>query len=136
MSILGLGTDVVDVAAFAAQLADPASTFVDGTFTAQEQRDAAGPTERARVWSLAGRFAAKEAFLKAWSASRFEQPPALTSVDYREMEVRRDAYGRPRLALHGRVAASVAELGPSRTHLSISHDGPVAVATVLLEATA
>ncbi len=133
MSILGLGTDVVDVEAFRAQLGDSASTFVDGTFTEREQREASGPTDRARVWSLAGRYAAKEAFLKAWSAARYGEPPALTSVDYREMEVQRDAFGRPRLALSGRVADAVAGLGPARTHLSISHDGPVAVATVLLE---
>jgi holo-[acyl-carrier protein] synthase len=120
-----LGVDLVDVPAFAEQLDDIASGFVDGTFTAQEQRTAKGDPRR-----LAARFAAKEAFVKAWSGSRFGQPPLLAEIDLREIEVVDDGFGRPGLRLHGKLAAAV---GPVATHLSLSHDGAAAIAFVMLE---
>ncbi|MBJ7329833.1 MAG: holo-ACP synthase [Solirubrobacteraceae bacterium] len=140
MSVLGLGLDVVDVERFAEQLADPASGFVDGTFTAGEQADASfGSGDR--TLRLAGRFAAKEAFIKAWSAARFGRPPALPSVDLRSIELRSDGHGRPAIALHGEVAEEISSLaiqlelrGEIVTHVSLSHDGGVAAAVVVLSA--
>jgi holo-[acyl-carrier protein] synthase len=130
--ILGVGLDVVDVAGFAEQLADPASAFVERTFRPAEQRRSREHPDRAR--HLAGRFAAKEAFLKAWSSSRRGQPPALTpaDLDLRDIEVVDDGFGRPSIRLHGAVRRAV---DPAMTgfHLSISHDGPVAAAVVVLE---
>jgi holo-[acyl-carrier protein] synthase len=120
-----IGVDLVDVPGFAEQLADTASGFLDGTFTRLEQRTAQGDTRR-----LAARFAAKEAFIKAWSGSRRGQPPLLAAVDMREIEVVDDGYGRPGLRLHGAVASAV---GPVVTHLSLSHDGPSAIAVVILD---
>jgi holo-[acyl-carrier protein] synthase len=136
MTILGIGMDIVAMEAFEAQLSDAASVFVAQTFTAQERADAAKGTARAEAWSLAARFAAKEAFIKAWGGARYGAPPSLTRVDYRDMEVARDAFGRPQLVLHGEVARAVAPLGGLRIHLSLSHDGPVAAAYVILEANA
>ena len=126
MTVRGLGLDLVDVEGFAQQLADPASGFVDGTFTAAEQHDAAPD----RIRGLAARFAAKEAFIKAWSSSRHGRPPALRRVDLREVEVRRDAYGRPSVSLHGEVAAAVGD--DLAVRVSLSHDGGVATAVVML----
>jgi holo-[acyl-carrier protein] synthase len=122
---IGIGVDLVDVRAFSEQLADRASGFVDGTFTAGEQRAAKGDARR-----LAARFAAKEAFVKAWSGSRRGQPPALAALDLREIEVVDDGYGRPGLQLHGDVEAAV---GAAHAQLSLSHDGPAAIAFVILE---
>jgi holo-[acyl-carrier protein] synthase len=120
-----LGVDLVDVPAFAEQLSDTASGFVAHTFTAREQRTAKGDARR-----LAARFAAKEAFVKAWSGSRFGQPPLLGEIDLREIEVVDDGYGRPGIRLHGALADAV---GPVATHLSLSHDGAAAIAFVMLE---
>lgn len=130
MTILGFGLDVVDVEAFAQQLADPASGFVDGTFTAAEQADAAADP----AGGLAVRFAAKEAFVKAWSVARFGRPPAAASVDLREIEVHRDGWGRPALQVRGAVAAAVADMhdAPVVVHVSLSRDGAVAAAAVTL----
>ena len=97
-----IGVDLVDVPGFADQLADRASGFVEGTFTPLEQRTAQGDASR-----LAARFAAKEAFIKAWSGSRRGLPPLLAAVDLREIEVVDDGYGRPGLRLHGAVKAAV-----------------------------
>ncbi|WP_320670854.1 holo-ACP synthase AcpS [Patulibacter defluvii] len=137
MTVVGLGLDVVDVAGFRAQLDLPGSGFVAATFTAAEQRAAAtGAGETAL--RLAARFAAKEAFVKAWSAARRGRPPALAAVDLRQIEVVDDGFGRPALRFHGAVAAALTALatehgGPPVAHLSLSHDGPVAAATVVLD---
>lgn len=137
MPILAVGLDVVDVAAFAEQLADPASGFLTGTFRPAERRR--GDQHR-RVLHLAGRFAAKEAFVKAWSSARRGRPPALDpgDLDLRDIEVVDDGFGRPAIRLHGAVRRAVAELTTTTTtsaiHLSISHDGGVAAAVVVLEA--
>lgn len=136
MTILGIGIDLVAMEGFEAQLADTASVFVAETFTDQERADAARGTPRAEAWSLAARFAAKEAFIKAWGSARHGSPPSLTRLDYRDMEVARDAYGRPKLVLHGEVKQAIASLGELRIHLSLSHDGPVAAAYVILESNA
>ncbi len=140
MTTLAIGLDIVTTTTFADQLADRASAFVDATFTAGEQRAARAP-EAIRVQRLAARYAAKEAFLKAWSGARAGRAPALATVDLREIEVVDDGHGRPALRLHGAVAASVERLAaelevaaPLRTHLSLSHDPPVAAAVVLLSA--
>jgi phosphopantetheine--protein transferase-like protein len=140
LTTLAVGLDIVTTTTFADQLADSASAFVDATFTAREQRDARAP-EAIRVQRLAARYAAKEAFVKAWSGARAGRPPQLDAIDLREIEVVDDGHGRPALRLHGAVATSLErlaeELGlvaPLRTHLSLSHDPPTAAAVVLLSA--
>jgi phosphopantetheine--protein transferase-like protein len=140
VTTLAVGLDIVTTTSFAEQLADAASGFVDATFTAREQRDARG-TEALRVQRLAARYAAKEAFVKAWSAARAGYPPQLASVDLREIELVGDGHGRPALQLHGAVAAALhelaAELGvqpPLKAHVSLSHDPPTAAAVVVLSA--
>jgi holo-[acyl-carrier protein] synthase len=75
--------------------------------------------------SLAARFAAKEAVGKALGC-----PPGLA---HREAEVVRGEHGRPLLRVSGRVAEVARELGVERWHISLSHDGGVAVAYVIAE---
>ena len=77
--------------------------------------------------ALAARYAAKEALIKAWSATRFGLPPALATVDLREIEVVCDAWHRPALRLHGAMRDAV---GALRATVSLSHDGPTAIAVV------
>lgn len=129
--IAGVGVDLVDLAAFRRQLDDPASTFLEAVFTVGERRYAATRPSRDPARHLAARYAAKEAFLKAWSAGNRGARPAEKAVDYREIEVVCDDWGRPGLRLHGRVARA---LGPGlRTWLSLTHDGGYAAAYVVLE---
>jgi holo-[acyl-carrier protein] synthase len=120
--IVGVGIDVVPVARFAAALArTPALS--QRLFTAAEQTSDSGGARSAE--SLAARFAAKEALAKALGA-----PGGLCWTD---AEVRTDAYGRPYLTVTGTVAARAAELGVTRWHISLSHDGGIAAATVIAE---
>lgn len=77
--------------------------------------------------SLAARFAAKEACMKAlgtgWGSG----------VSFREITVE-GAFGEPpRLVLSGKAAERLRVLGASRVHLSLTHDGGMAGAFVILE---
>ena len=114
--IVGIGTDVVEIARIQQSLARTPSVR-ERLFTTAES---ALPDE-----SLAARFAAKEALAKALGAPG--------DLSWQDAEVVTDGAGRPRLELRGAVAARAAELGVARTHLSLSHDGGVAVAFVVLE---
>lgn len=74
---------------------------------------------------LAGLFAAKEAALKALGVGM--------RVAFSDMEVGHDPAGRPLLRLRGKAAVVAADLGAERLHLSISHSGGFAMATVIAE---
>ncbi|MCK6509578.1 holo-ACP synthase [Myxococcota bacterium] len=131
--VLGVGFDVVSVAAFSLQLQDPASCFVEEVFTLAERRIARSRAGQQPARHFAARFAAKEALIKAWSSALFGQPPPLPHLSLREIEVIHDAYSRPALRFHGQVSDAIQALFPYTTHLSLSHDGDTAAAIVLIE---
>lgn len=133
VTVLGVGIDLVGLEPFAVQLSAAGSAFTELTFTPGEQRAAArGPAGVAA--HLAGRFAAKEAFIKAFSGARTGRSPALGRTDWREVEVVSDGWGRPTLVLHGAVAHAVGEaLGRVRIHVSLTHEEHAAAAVVVIE---
>ena len=133
--IRAVGVDLVHLPGFRDQLADPASAFARATFTEAERAAAAARPSGDPARHLAARFAAKEAFLKAWDGTHWGREPALPRADLAEIEVVSDAWGRPALQLHGAVAEAFRRLGPTRAHVSLSHDGDHAPALVILEAT-
>ena len=77
------------------------------------------------VESLAARFAAKEAFVKALRA------PA--GMPWQDIEVVNDPQGAPVFQLYGAALDRAKELGITTAHLSISHDTSVATAFVVAE---
>lgn len=120
--IVGVGIDVVPVERFAEALQRTPS-LAARLFTASEQLTDAGGRRTAE--SLAARFAAKEALAKALGA-----PGGMLWTD---AEVITDEYGRPHLSVTGTVAARAKELGVTHWHVSLSHDGGIASATVIAE---
>ena len=104
---MSLGIDVVEVDRFRALLAR-SPRFAERFFTEEERAHCDGSPVR-----LAGTFAAKEAVMKA---AGLTPAPAWA----RRIHVGRDAAGRPAARVGGRTIA-----------VSISHDGPVAVAVAL-----
>lgn len=146
MRVLGMGTDVVDIPTFSSQLGLPGSRLGE-VFTSRERRRAdrratesgaevtADPTRAAQ--HLAAVWAVKEAFIKAWSGALYGQAPPLSrdGLDFSEIEVRHDRWGRPGIDVRGRVAEALSSsvTGPVRLLASASHDGEVACAVVILE---
>lgn len=137
--VLGVGLDLVDIGSFADQLGVTGSSMATESFTHAElaEADQVGrdrPADLlARPRRLAGRFAAKEAFLKAWSAARLGRAPALADLRWLDIEVLNDPWGRPFLRPSGATGAAVLDsLGAVEVHLSITHDGPMAAAVVVL----
>ncbi len=124
--IRGLGTDVVEIGRIGRLLdGSPgrAARFLARCFTPAER--AYCEARRDRASGYAARFAAKEAAVKALGA-----PPGL---GWHDLEVTRAAAGPPQLRLAGAAAAAADRLGVARAHLALSHDGGLAVATVVLE---
>lgn len=114
--IVGLGTDVVDVARLGRAL-ERTPALAMRVFT-EAERDLP-------LASLAVRFAAKEAVAKALGS-----PPGL---GFLQAEVVTREHGRPTLRVTGEAARLAASMGVTRWHVSLSHDGGVAVATVIAE---
>jgi holo-[acyl-carrier protein] synthase len=129
---VGVGIDVVGITAFAEQLDEPGTRFAQA-FTPGERR-AARSGSGSEVESLAARWAAKEAVIKAWSSTCFGHPEVIDPehVDLREIEVRTDAWGRPAIRLHGEIERSMAEYV---VLVSLTHDSAadVAAAFVVLQ---
>ncbi len=120
MAIVGIGVDVVDLARFT-NLVERTPQIVDRLFTKAEQVSAEG--HQLSVMSLAGRFAVKEAVAKALGA------PA--GMAWHDCEVSNG--GAPTISIRGTVADAAANLLITNWHVSISHDGPVAIAYVIAE---
>lgn len=145
--VLGVGLDLVHVPGVVEQLAVPGTVFAERAFTARERREARRRAETSRSHEaehLAARWAAKEAFVKAWSTAVNALtgrvcPPVLRieEVDWRGIEVVNDRWGRPSLRLGDAVADAVeASLGegadrPGRWPVSLTHDSGWAAAVVL-----
>jgi holo-[acyl-carrier protein] synthase len=126
VSVIGVGVDLVHVPSFASQLSLPGSRF-DRVFTASERAYAMSRSDDPR--HLAARWAAKEAVVKAWSASLYGTPPPHGDEVLAQIETVNDVYGRPRILLHGAPAAALSECS---LEVSLSHDGDYAIAFVVL----
>ena len=115
--IVGIGVDLCDVARFEESLRRTPE-LAERLFT---------PAERDRpAASLAARFAAKEALAKALGA------PA--GLGWHDAEVVNDEDGRPRFVVRGTVAEAMGLAGGTEVHLSLTHDGGLAAAYVVVEA--
>ena len=100
--------------------------FAERVFTPAE-RDYCDAKGAAAAQSYSGRFAAKEAFLKAiktgWRGK----------ITWHDIEVINDADGVPTLNVSGEAHKILRDRGAEHVHLSISHTAEHAVAQVILE---
>lgn len=117
--IVGIGVDLVDIPRFERSL-ERTPRLLERLFS---------PAERGlRPHSLAARYAAKEALIKALGGS--------DGVHWTDIEVASEPSGKPVFALSGSTAAVVAARGISALHLSLSHDAGLATAYVIAESAA
>ncbi len=122
--IFGIGTDIVAIARFQRFIDGGNRAILERLFTEEERSRCGGRKDGASC--LAGRFAAKEAFLKALGTGLRD------GISWLDMEVTNDTLGKPLLKLSGQ-AARLMEVNLLGSHLSISHDGGSAIAMVVLE---
>jgi holo-[acyl-carrier protein] synthase len=119
--IVGIGVDLVDLARFQRAL-ERTPALKDRLFAQSEQVEGDQPLP---LRSLAGRFAAKEALIKALGDS--------TGVEWHDMRVVKDALGNPSLELQDSTRRIAEARGITALHLSMTHDAGVAIAYVIAE---
>lgn len=117
--IVGIGVDLVDIPRFERSI-ERTPRLLDRLFS---------PAERGlRPHSLAARYAAKEALIKALGGS--------DGVHWTDIEVASEPSGKPVFTLSGSTASVVADRGITALHLSLSHDAGLATAYVIAESAA
>lgn len=121
MTVVGVGTDLVEVERFRKAITRTAS-LADRLFSDDERAYADGQHDPAK--SLAARFAAKEALMKALRVG-------LGDVDFRDIEVVRQEGGAPVLAVRGRAEQLANARGVTDWLVSLSHTDSVAMAVVV-----
>ena len=124
--ILGHGIDLCGVPRIRRMLADHGDRFLDRTFTKAEvayaRRRKKGFEE-----TLAGRFAAKEAVMKALGTGWRE------GVKFKGIEILKRPSGKPYVVLHGTTAEKARALGVTAWHVTITHTEDLAIASAIAE---
>lgn len=122
--IHGIGTDIVAVSRLRSMWERHGERALERLLAPREREDFARAADKGRF--LAKRFAAKEAFAKAFGTG--VRPPVLLPA----IAVTHDELGKPAFAFDGPLAAATGHL---TAHLSISDEADYAVAYVILERT-
>jgi holo-[acyl-carrier protein] synthase len=127
MPIVGHGVDLVEVERIRSALDRHGERFANRIYTQGEQSQAGtGPL---RVQFLAGRFAAKEAVMKALGTGWAR------GVSWTDIDVKRLPSGKPEVTLRGKCKEIADGLGIARLDLSITHtDGHAAASVVATSA--
>ena len=112
----GIGIDVVDIKRFQESL-ERTPNLESKLFTESERGKS--------IQSMAARFAAKEAVIKALGGE--------PGIEWHGIEVGKESSGKPVIWLHGSTAKVALQAGVRKLHVSISHDGDSAVAFVVAE---
>jgi len=123
--IVGTGVDITEVARIKAAMERFGERFLSRVFTPEEVRYCLGKPNAEE--SLAARFAAKEAGMKAIGTGLRH------GVTWHDLEVVRLPGQRPVLKFSGKAAELATRLGCRRVHLSLSHTADHAIAYVILE---
>ena len=123
MNILGIGLDATDIPRVAELLARYGDRFLQRVFTPAEI--AYCTKRRNPAPHLAGRFAAKEAAMKALGTGQSQ------GVVWKDIEVIRGG-GPPRLQLHGGALRRATSMRVRSAHVTITHSEALALAQVML----
>jgi holo-[acyl-carrier protein] synthase len=121
VTIIGVGTDLVEVDRFRLAMKRRAK-LPERLFSDAEREYAFAQLDPAK--SLAARFGAKEAVMKAMGVG-------LWKFKLRDVEVVRQKGGAPKVLLHGRAAEMAEERGVQGWHLSLTHTDTIAMAVAI-----
>jgi holo-[acyl-carrier protein] synthase len=127
VTVVGVGIDLVDLERIRNLLASKGEYAMARFFSDREREYLASRADA--TGHAAARIAAKEAVYKAMQAL-----PGARGVGWREIEVSRDAEGRPAIELHGLAARVSDERGGLRIQISLTHSATSAGAIAIVEA--
>jgi holo-[acyl-carrier protein] synthase len=122
--IIGIGTDLIEIARIEHSITRFGDRFLDRIFTPSEILYCKSKKNFAE--SFAARFAAKEAAAKALGTGISH------GVTWLEIEVVREPSGRPSLAFSGRAGRRAEQLGVVHSSLSLTHTREIAMAVAIL----
>ncbi len=122
--VLGLGIDIVEVARIEKALT-PGDALAKRVFTETEL--AYCMQRKNRYQHFAGRFAAKEAALKALGTGWQD------GIRWQDVEIVAGEKGKPMLNLYGRAREAFEAAGARRACVTITHATEYAVAAVVIE---
>ncbi|MFT5422416.1 MAG: holo-[acyl-carrier protein] synthase [Phycisphaerales bacterium] len=125
-SIIGHGVDLTEVSRIEGLVSDQGQRFLDRCFTPGEQAYADKSVKR-RFEHLAARFAAKEAAMKALGTGW------ANGVGWTDFAISNGPEGAPSLCVQGRAREIAASRGITAWHVSLSHTGSMAMASVIAE---
>ena len=111
--IFGIGTDIVECLRIAKMIERHGELFINRVYTPHEIQYC--QSRKASTQHFAGRWAAKEAILKALGTGWRR------GISWRDVEVRNEPGGRPTVALRGGARDVVEQLGITEMLISISH---------------
>ena len=120
--IVGIGLDVCSIERMRRSIERHGDRFI-GRICSPAERQQIGARDVATF--VAARFAVKEAFAKALDGA--------PGVGWHEVQVQRAPSGRPSLDLSGKALAAAQRAGAAKWHVTITHDGGIAAAVVILE---
>jgi holo-[acyl-carrier protein] synthase len=123
MTLLGLGTDIVETARIKSSILRHGEAFLERVFTEEEIAYCAAMRDPHPYY--AARFAAKEAVAKAFGTGLGSE------AAFREIGVCRRDTGEPYIVLTGTAAATAERLGVREIRVSLSHTESHAVASAL-----
>ena len=127
MNVIGVGIDLVDLERVRLLLANKGDQAMTRFFSEKEREYLA--TRPDATGHAAVRIAAKEAVYKAMQSLN-----GARGIGWREIEVSRDAEGKPAIELHGLAARLAQERGGLRIQISLTHSAISAGAIAVVEA--
>lgn len=111
--IIGIGTDIIECLRIAQMIERHGELFINRVYTPHEIQYC--QSRKLATQHFAGRWAAKEAILKALGTGWRR------GISWRDIEIRNEPGGRPTVALRGGARDVVTQLGITQMLISISH---------------
>ena len=113
-----IGVDIIEIARIGRAISRWQDSFLKRIYTRAELEG------HSNISSLAARFAAKEAVMKALGTGA-------RGVGWRDIEILTNGSGAPLVRLHGRALARSRKLGVAQFSISMAHSRKYAVAFVV-----
>ncbi|RMG40459.1 MAG: holo-[acyl-carrier-protein] synthase [Planctomycetota bacterium] len=121
--IVGLGTDIIEIARIAAMVDRHGRLFLERVYTPSEREHCL--RRKHANEALAGRWAAKEAVMKVLGTG------FIRGIGWQDIEIVAQRSGRPVVRLHRGAARRARQLGITDVLVSISHCRSYAMATAI-----